>query len=367
MRGSHRQSIVVLLVVCCLFPLFFCARAGVPGELQKEIDETVAEKIKEELDLEDICAKLKIPYPPTPLQLAPDAIEKHIKEAQDNAVAKSMGPDKTAKYEEEARKAYPLYNIGDRVSLSTKKGQAVEGIWYRTTGPYYEIGSRKVAKIDLIPDSAARLDPELNQKAIDRYVYPRKLKDNTREQAIRDRVRETLEPRLYSANGYVKRKGKWVAQKELFEDAIVWYGQKLVSKHKPEITAAIMTEAGYVKGADGEWRKPPKEPPPDKPDQPPDEPEPEPEPGPDQPPDGPDKPAPGPDPDQPPDKLAEPTDAPKPEPEPQTAQAAKKPETTQPRRIQLFVEDDPVPEEEAPEPPEKQEKTPGLWFPLIRL
>ena len=90
------------------------------------------------------------------------------------------------KFEDQALSLYRCYRVGDTVKITYylyNKPYTVSGRYYRSDASFVWIGSKKIAKSSLSPETAARFDSQQSEKARADYVA-KKLRDY--HQAKRD-------------------------------------------------------------------------------------------------------------------------------------------------------------------------------------
>jgi len=225
---------------------------GIPEEMMEKIGAALDARVESELDVAEICKKLKITNPPTPVKKDVLDIETDVEADVELAVARKFADDFTEKFEAEARKKHPLRKVGDNVTLRFKRGGAQQGRFYKNELTRVKVGYRYFSKVDLADETIIELDPEANEKAVRKYVRVQKSKLNVRKDDIRDQVRKELEDKFYRENGYVRWKRAWIPQQELFEKAKAWYAGRLKNKLKGEVAKTVLLASGYILH-EGKW------------------------------------------------------------------------------------------------------------------
>ncbi len=103
----------------------------------------------------------------------------------------AYAPMDIAAFEKEAEEKFPLYNIGDEVTLNFKRGIA-KGKFYSFDGQYIKIGSSTVPVVDIDSTTLSKFSKEENKKLRTQLVKLGKDSYNAKKLELREKLLEEL-------------------------------------------------------------------------------------------------------------------------------------------------------------------------------
>lgn len=226
------------------------------AELQAKLEPTLAKRVETELQVAKLCEQLQVPYPCLAVTADEDTLQLRIRKAVDDAVAAKYPASRPVpNYEAEAQKQFPLAKLGDTVSATTRRGAVFTGKLTFNQAGKIRLGDQWLPYDDLLADTLTKFDKILQEKAVQQYIYKRRLQDKEERIAYAQAEEDRITVEFYKASGYVKRGGRWLDPTQLLEQALVAERARLTQKLEAEVASKLIIDSGY-RWTDGTWAKP---------------------------------------------------------------------------------------------------------------
>lgn len=204
----------------------------------KLIENCISKYTIDELSEEETIQKIrdeigeKMPLIPTETLLKEDSAS--LKKQVQKMLEKEYGSSGTiaSRIDAEAKKKYPLYRVGDRITLdyfTNSRYYSVTGRLIRIAAKTVTVDDKKINLIDLSEDERAKFDSNTNQILRERYARTQMVIENQkktkREQELIQKLKKDIPQRNEKA-GYIydSTREKWVTAQE--------YTESLVKVHK---------------------------------------------------------------------------------------------------------------------------------------
>ncbi|MBO4648481.1 MAG: hypothetical protein J5806_10025 [Lentisphaeria bacterium] len=154
------------------------------------------------------------------------------------------------KFEDQALSLYRCYRVGDTVKISYylyNKPYTISGRYYRSDASFVWIGSKKIAKSSLSPETAARFDSRQSEKARADYVA-KKIRDY--HQAKRDYSARLLrQDKNFAAyepsRGKLLIQARWMTPREYADYVIGFY---VLAEEAPREIEQALASSSAVRG-----------------------------------------------------------------------------------------------------------------------
>lgn len=211
-----------------------------------------AKAMAKELNLKDVALRYNIPYPLPELKLTVNEVIEKAKKLSEEDANKlyPIGPKEVGEIETSAKLRYPLYKVGDQVTLKIERGgvaPVVVGTLKGFTQSGVKIGNRLVSNLDLTQEQFALFDAKLNEKYRKNY-FRTQLQDRRykRLSYMEDQVKGYLE-KLYKSSSYVfhKSKKKWMSYQEYFLPYERRAKKIFLRKNSKRLRIEFYTSLGY--------------------------------------------------------------------------------------------------------------------------
>ena len=219
------------------------------------------EDLKEEDTIQKINTEIgeKMPFVPTD-NLIKDDMETLRKQARKD-VEKKYGSSGTivSKIEAEAAKKYPLYKIGDQISLDYYAGSkhySVKGKLIRITNKSVTVDDKMVNLMELSEDDLAKIDKTKNQEIRSRYIRDRTSIENQNRSNLEQIIIMQLKNDIAQhneKNGYIynSKKNQWYTAQEIsnlyIKDVI-----KKISERQREQGESLLSNENKQRAEDNE-------------------------------------------------------------------------------------------------------------------
>ena len=236
-------------------------RRKLEAEIQARL-ETLSDR---EINPRRVAEDLKIEWPIK----APELSLAEARKAAEAAVQAELDKQFPATKIDEIRKAvetqFALVKDGESVSFDLIGGRGkasglFEGV--SQTQKKARIGGIWVSLRDLDEGAVVRLDPDLNQKFIQKQIGRDLRKLDLDKESFVEANRAAIEEKSLNASEYVKIAGvgrgaraaapTWISRKDLVDAEVLKRRKVAMGKVRPAVEEEVFTNAGYVK-FDGQW------------------------------------------------------------------------------------------------------------------
>ena len=136
-------------------------------------------------------------------------------------------------YRERAKQKYPLYKIGDQVSivfLLHGKHFPVSGIYYKSSPDAVWVGSKRIARNNLPPVFTAQFDPRKTEKLRKDYVE-KNVQDYFMKRKLYVEDKKKRDDAYQLSRGNIRFMNKWISARKLTAAVV----EKYVSQAKKEL------------------------------------------------------------------------------------------------------------------------------------
>jgi DNA segregation ATPase FtsK/SpoIIIE-like protein len=253
MRATFLARLGVVLFVLGLVTTSW---AIIPEDLVPKLNEEINNKaetaVSELVNEKRICRELWCEWPLTEVKHSPAQIEKAV-DQKATAMANQKYPDsKGAEYQQQAFKMFPLYEIGDKVTLHPAGRDPVEGILRDRTATHVKVNITDIRLTDLPESDLVHFNVQLSQRKADEFVNARMAEWRTLRAAAREQYREQIADKAYTAYGYIRVEGRWLPKKDYVEAKILEAQQKVRDEFEPLARVQVYLANNLVKYS-GEW------------------------------------------------------------------------------------------------------------------
>ena len=197
-------------------------RAYVPFEevkkrMKRELNARIEKKMKsipsefsKDRAEQEIARQMKIKLPvrkpaKNEKEIKLEAVKETIKEINEKFPIKLL-----SKANMDILKKYKCYKVGDRVSVPSKSGDKVEGIYQGISGRKIVVGEHKVLLADLPGSISIKFNPALASKRIQDEIKRAKKEYTSKKLKYQKSIYNSVLEKLYKQNGYIKVKKRWV-------------------------------------------------------------------------------------------------------------------------------------------------------------
>lgn len=249
MRPALASIIPAILLALCTS----AEDAQIERKIKRAIEQKVVQTVTEEkvARLLRSSQKLEIVYPPTPVTMPPEQVMERV-DAEIQRIAASQTKTEDA-YRAEILDRLPFCEIGTEVHLFGLRGETFTGVLHEVKPGAVRVGSRKISRRDLTPDSLLRLDRERHAAYVDRSVRNKLEIEAGRLDSLRAVEGKQIEKRLYQEAGYVYFNRRWREPVKLLSQAVAYHRNKYRTKIRAKTEAAIYQEHGYTQDEYGTW------------------------------------------------------------------------------------------------------------------
>ena len=218
------------------------------AEIESKIESAVAELVNEKR----ICRELWCTWPLTNVKHSPAQIEKAV-DQKAKALADQRYPEsKRGDYQNQAIRMFPLYEIGNNITLNPKGRDPVTGILREITPSYVKVNITEIRLSDLPETDLVHFNIQLSQRKADEFVNAKMAQWRTLRAAFREKAREQIADKAYTAYGYLQVEGRWLPKKDYVEAKILEARQKVRDEFEPLARVQVYLAHGLVKYS-GEW------------------------------------------------------------------------------------------------------------------
>ncbi|MEA2012487.1 MAG: hypothetical protein U9O87_05285 [Verrucomicrobiota bacterium] len=251
---KHSIYIQFILLFFLFTASFILAETIIPKSVLKDIHQLLEIEVNKKVTQEDVAQKIKIPYPPISPKFSLKEIEQLIKKGEKDALKKESSNYGKTDYKAEAKKKFKIYRIGEKISITLKTTERISGTLQKITGRRIKIDGDWINCIAINNKSLYRLLPNKHNEMVKKYIINKKRDENYRKVKIMTKAHNYLTEKFYKENGYTKRKGKWVTQTKLLEQATWWYKKNMARRLKKGFFKKEFIKRGYIY-KDGKWNK----------------------------------------------------------------------------------------------------------------
>lgn len=230
--------------------------AIIPDELLPKLNEDINGKVEaavsELVNDKRVCRELWCEWPVSDVKYSPAQIEKAV-DQKATAMAMEKYPDsKRSQYQSKAYSMYPLYEIGNNITLNPKSRDPVSGILREITPSYVKVNITEVRISDLPESDLVHFNLQLSQRKADEFVNAKMAQWRTYRAAFREKAREQIADKAYTAYGYIRVEGRWLPKKNYVEGKILEAKQKVRDEFEPLARIEVYLANGLEKYS-GEW------------------------------------------------------------------------------------------------------------------
>ncbi|MCK5843992.1 MAG: serine/threonine protein kinase, partial [Victivallales bacterium] len=195
----------------------------VAKEVDKVIKKKIADSVKpfpEKLIAKMIANKLKISYPVVKPDISLKELKSEINTELMVKVKSKFPPEPLRREISKIMKKYKSYRKGDRISVPTKAGGTVKGVYQGLQGRYVIVDGVDISLADLPPTVRLKFNPSLVGKKTRFEISRAKAMFKEKRDAYMKPLAAKEFAELAPKHGYFLYKGKWVPAYKLF-DAMV--------------------------------------------------------------------------------------------------------------------------------------------------
>lgn len=259
LRSAARACLVTLVSI---LPAARCAAQqeqsweAVARQVRQEVVRQAVARVKEEVTPEKVAGMMDMEWPVDPPTQRRSEVKTQAQAVGEADAAARFPPLDQDALRREAVARYPMYKVGETIEITVRRGRGaratVSGRLHEV-GPWgVRIGYSRVGRIDLDTPQLAAFYEDENRKAVEAYVADALQQHAAQREAhAREVAREKL-PELYEAAGYVRRQNRWVARREVLEDAARAVRRRRLRAVVAELEPQAMQARGFVRHQ-GRW------------------------------------------------------------------------------------------------------------------
>lgn len=253
MSVSFMPRALGVLMFLALLP---SSLAVIPDELvpqlSEEINNRVEAAVAELVNDKRVCRELWCKWPPAAVKFSPAQIEKAVNQKATGLSNEKFPDSKRSEYQSTAYKMYPLYEIGNNITLHPAGRDPVSGILREITASYVKVNITDVRLSDLPESDLVHFNLKLSQRKADEFVNAKMAQWRTYRAAYREKAREQISSQAYTAYGYIRVEGRWLPKKNYVEAKILEAKQKVRDEFEPLARIQVYLSNGLEKYS-GEW------------------------------------------------------------------------------------------------------------------
>ena len=246
----HRSLVALLLAV--LLPSALAIPEELAIQLNEEIESKVEAAVAELVNDKRVCRELWCKWPPQEVKYSPAQIEKAV-DQKATALAMQKFPDsQRGVYQNHAYKMFPLYEIGNNITLHPAGRDPVTGILREITPSFVKVNITEIRLSDLPESDLVHFNLQLSQRKADEFVNAKMAEWRTHRAAFRAKTREQIADKAYTAYGYIRVEGRWLPKKDYVEAKIFEAKQKVRDEMEPLARVQVYLANGLEKYS-SEW------------------------------------------------------------------------------------------------------------------
>ena len=223
MMNVYRKSFFAAAVLFCLVSSPVSRAGEISGEEKLRIIEQIVDsKIKEAMGGDALSEVLNAVSAKFPLDTDKDspASTAYIQQLEEQVRKQYPASDKDLKlqYGPVSEKAFPVYNIGDQVSvifLLHGKPFRVSGQYYRQDSRFVWVGSKKILKYHLAGEYRHCFDPVRTAELRNNFVVQRINRYHQDRDAYARRLKIKAADKIHELKGDIKYNDKWTTAKNV--------------------------------------------------------------------------------------------------------------------------------------------------------
>ena len=220
------------------------------SEILGQARKAATEELKNEITIEKVAAKYKIPWPAPKAQSIADT-EKLVMLSADKEYAKQYDDKSSNDFLKQAQAYYAPYEIGTKISIyktqSLGSNPKVDGKYYGIDSyGLVKIGNSRVPLIDISKRDTARFFPEKAVQLIKNYANGLEYDYNFKKKNILTGIKDKIRKDIYLKYGISLYRNKWIPTTTLVTGLRKQAIQIAMPTKRNALAADIYKNNGYV-------------------------------------------------------------------------------------------------------------------------